>query len=233
MKIAICDDNKYDIEHLLNCIQKYFKDKILEKDIDLYINSKELLKKIYKYDFVFLDIDLNNENGIDVGLKIREASLKTIIIITSKHPRYIIEGYKIRADRFFIKPINYEEFVMEMDDVIRRYYNPYIMLNDKNNFDIKLELNDIMYIEIIERHTEIHLASGKIIKSSLTIKELLEKIKNINFGQPHKSFIVNFNYINKFQDNYLVLMNSIEIPLTRHYKSEFENKYYESLHGCM
>lgn len=84
-------------------------------------DSAELFRIIKNYDLLFLDIKLNDENGIDIGLKLQSQDHDCRIIITTNYSKYAIDGYKINADRYFIKPISQKEFDIEMDTIIKIY----------------------------------------------------------------------------------------------------------------
>ena len=62
---------------------------------------------------------------------------------------------------------------------------------------------------------------------------MYDKLKDYGFGYPYKAFLVNFEYISALKKNEIILINDEAIPLSRHYKKEFENKYYYFLHEML
>lgn len=128
MKILIFDDNRQDREHLTNCLNSFFENKDISYQITTCQNKDELLHDINHYDFLFLDIELGQENGIDLGLQLQTIQHHCHIIITTNYSKYAIDGYKIQAERYFIKPIHQQEFDLEMNGVIKHY------IKDKNYF---------------------------------------------------------------------------------------------------
>lgn len=72
--------------------------------------------------YSFLDIQLNHENGIDIGLKLKHIYHDCRIIIISNYMKYALEGYKIHADRYFLKPITQELFNIEMENIIKNHF---------------------------------------------------------------------------------------------------------------
>ena len=126
MKILIFDDNKRDREHLTNCLIAFFENKNISYQIKTCQNKEELLNDIDCYNFLFLDIELGQENGIELGLKLQKIKHHCRIIITTNYSKYAIDGYKIHAERYFIKPINQHEFDLEMNVVIKNYIKFYI-----------------------------------------------------------------------------------------------------------
>lgn len=90
-----------------------------------------------------------------------------------------------------------------------------------------------MYIEFTNRKSVIHYLNGNTIESSCTLKYLYDKLKDHGFGYSYKAFLVNFEYISAIKKNEIILINDESIPLSRHYKKEFENKYYYFLHEML
>lgn len=94
MNFLICDENKADA---------------------LY------LKDLLKYEFLFLNIKLENKNGIELGIQIKEEFPNLHIILTSAYKEYLEDGYKTKADRFFVKPIQESLFKTEMKQLLLSY----------------------------------------------------------------------------------------------------------------
>ena len=122
INILIYDDNQMDIEQLLQCIDTFFIKVNLQYQTHICKNKKDLIQNITKADLLFLDMEINNENGIDIGLELENIKHDCRIIITTNYSKYAIDGYKIHADRYFIKPINQLEFNIEMNAVIKNIY---------------------------------------------------------------------------------------------------------------
>ena len=72
MKILIYDDNENDIKQISTCIENYFTQIKVNYSLKICSSTNELFSTIKDYDILFLDIQLNNENGIDIGLKLKK-----------------------------------------------------------------------------------------------------------------------------------------------------------------
>lgn len=233
INILIYDDNQKDIGQLLQCIEKFFIEVNLQYQVHICKNKPDLLQNIKKSDLLFLDMEINEENGIDIGLELQEIKHDCRIIITTSYSKYAIDGYKINADRYFIKPISQKEFDIEMDTIIKKYIRKSIGFFDSRISNYKVYINNIMYIEFTNRKSVIHYLNGNTIESSCTLKYLYDKLKDYGFGYTYKAFLVNFEYISALKKNEIILINDEAIPLSRHYKKEFENKYYYFLHEML
>ncbi len=233
MKILIFDDNKNDIKHLTNCLKTFFKNKNISYQIKTCQNKEELLNDIDCYDFLFLDIELDQENGIDLGLELQKVKHHCRIIITTNYSKYAIDGYKIQAERYFIKPIHQQEFDLEMNTVIKNYIKDNNYFFDKKVCDSKIYIKDILYIEFIDRKSMIHKLNGEIIMTNCTLKYWYDQFSIYNFAYPYKAFLVNLKYVNALYKKDIRLTNGEMIPLSRHYKKEFETKYIDLLQDTL
>lgn len=233
MKILIFDDNKNDIKHLTNCLKIFFKNKNISYQIKTCQNKEELLNDIDCYDFLFLDIELDQENGIDLGLELQKAKHHCRIIITTNYSKYAIDGYKIQAERYFIKPIHQQEFDLEMNTVIKNYIKENNYFFNKKVCDSKIYIKDILYIEFIDRKSMIHKLNGEIIMTNCTLKYWYDQFSIYNFAYPYKAFLVNLKYVNALYKKDIRLTNGEMIPLSRHYKKEFETKYIDLLQDTL
>lgn len=233
MKILIYDDSQKDIENLTMIIHNFFKKKNIQYSLDICEDTNFLLSNAFTYDIVFLDIEIKDENGIEIGMQLRNLASTSRIIIVSQFSKYLIEGYKIHADRYFIKPITQEVFDSEMENVISNYFKQHVGFLDTNISKTKIYLKDIIYIEYLDRKTILHFSDGKEIITTYPLKYWIDKLKGFSFAQPHKSFIVNFTYIKEFDTIDIILTNKERIPLSRHYKKEFEAEYILNLHKAL
>lgn len=233
MNILIYDDNLKDIEHLSFCLNGLFQKTNLDYQTHICKSKTEVIQNISKADLLFLDMEIHNEKGIDLGLELNTINHNCRIVITTSYSKYAIDGYKIHADRYFIKPINQLEFNLEMRAVIKKYIKKSVSIYDDKISPYKIFVQDILYIEFIDRKSIVHALDGKTTVTNCTLKYWYEKLKEYGFGYPYKAYLVNFEYISAFKKNEIILVNNDVIPLSRHYKKEFDQKYNDFLQDML
>ena len=125
------------------------------------------------------------------------------------------------------------EFNLEMEAVIKKYIKKTIGFYDSKISNHKIFIKDILYIEFVDRKSTIHKLDGNTIITNCSLKYLYDKLNEFGFAYPYKEFLVNFEYISAFKKNEIILINNESIPLSRHYKKEFDQKYNDFLHEML
>lgn len=225
MRIGIYDDNEKDIKDLEILLSLLMSEVNISFKITIIPDEDFLFKVIDNLDILFLDMELGDTNGIDIGTRVKELRCGCKIIITSKYQKYLIDGYKIRAERYFLKPIIKKQFMIEMNEIIKEYfYNEFGFVDEKISRN-KIYIHDIAYIEFINKHTYLHCGSD-VYKSPYPLKYWLSKFQDYGFAQCYKSIIVNCIYISSLKKTEVKLINDEVLPVSRHYYTSFEDEYY-------
>ncbi|MDO4467605.1 MAG: LytTR family DNA-binding domain-containing protein [Bacillota bacterium] len=229
MNVAIFENNMQDQERLIENIRLLEKRTMIKCTIIIIKNEEQLFSIINDINILFLDIELGDVNGISLGKKIKNINVDCKVIIVSAYQKYLIDGYKIKAERYFVKPINTKEFLVEMKDVIQEYYYRELGFVDEKISRDKIVIHNIVYIEFVNRHTVLHCINNKEYETSYPLKYWLEKLCEYNFVQCYKSIVVNLEHLKQIKKIDLLLTNEQIIPISRFYKKEVEEKYYRYL----
>lgn len=226
--IGVCEDNSLHINLVKGYIDDFFNEfnnyEVLE-----FVSGEDLLSNYpNNIDLLFLDIQMNGLNGMDVARRIREFDNNVEIIFTTSVLDYVCEGYEVNAYRYMLKPIEYNIFKNNMgkciENIIKKK-NDFLTINDKSKL-IKIKFDDILYIETSKRQLIIHTINGhEIIKMSM---RKLEKLLNKDFFRCHNSFIVNLEKINKIDVSDIYINNST-IPISKHRRKQLKARLIEVL----
>lgn len=134
MNIAIVEDNPEDRKMLVSFLKKYEEETKQSFSIFEYDNGEKLLCDISKdYDFVFMDIMLPIENGLDISREMRKQNFSGEIVFVTNMCQYAIMGYEVDALAFLVKPISYFQFENIMNKAVKKILiqrsDDYIVLN--------------------------------------------------------------------------------------------------------
>lgn len=200
------------------------------------LNAFEALKIITeeKIDLIFLDVQMPDMNGIELS---RSLSPNTKIIFTTAFKDYAFEGFKVDAVDYLLKPFNYSEFLKAANKAVERIGigEEKTKAVEKDNFifvksdykQIKINLDDILYIEGLKDYVKIWISSQpKPILTLMSLKTLEQELPEEQFMRVHRSFIVALNKISAIERSQIVVNNE-RITVAEQYKGRF-HQFIES-----
>ena len=233
IRIAICEDQINQQELLKKYLQKILIDYTNSYEILIYKSGEELLNNYPEnVDIFLLDIQMYNINGMDVARKIREIDENKVeIIFITSLVEYIQEGYEVRAYRYLLKPIKYDDLEKHMISCIKEIEkrDKYLIINDKNDIK-KIKHSEITYIEIQKKNMTIHTVKGDYLIKN-TMDKIEREIDNLSFYRCHKSFLVNLEYVESIKQYVAILENGEEVLISRHRFKETKNQFYKLIGG--
>ncbi len=227
MLIAACDDEIQYCEQVEQYVMKLAIALDIEIKCDKYKNGTDLLKSNFnQYQIIFLDIDMGSENGIDIAEQIRKTNEKVEIIFLTAYIQYAVEGYKVKAYRFLVKPMKYDDFVFQLNELFVRInnYEKSNLILTKEGQEYHIKIQDIIYIEVMNHNLTYHCTNFEITVTG-TMKKIEKSLKEHYFARIHKSLLVNMKYIAEVRSQTVLLKNGEELPVTRSKKETFRHAY--------
>ncbi|MCR5415363.1 MAG: LytTR family DNA-binding domain-containing protein [Pseudobutyrivibrio sp.] len=224
LRIAIVEDEKeyqasliehlsqYESEHNENFIVRTFYDGI--DILDDYTSE---------YDVIFLDIHMKYQDGMSTARKIRELDDSVIIIFITALAQYAIEGYKVNALDFILKPVVYDQLEGAMDKVLKtssKYEKSKEIIVSDDGAKRKISTEDVYYIEVVGHTIVIHSTIGVFEQRGKSLKVIAEELKEYNFVQSGQSQLINLKYVDKIQGD-IIFINNEEIFMSRSRKKDF------------
>ena len=227
LRMAICDDSPSDLNRINDMLMHFLESHNIEHEVELFPNGHALLESPISYDLILLDIEMEGKNGIEIAQELRtfNTDSKIVFITNSTSIDHLQQGYKVKADRYLVKPINQQEFNFEINSVIKDQLVDNKFILDKRISPYKLYLKDIIYIEFYNRKTIIHM-NGQKISTYIALKEWISLLEDYHFSQCHKGYIVNLSFIQHMNTEKLTLLNNEHLPLGRKYKDKLKLDYY-------
>ena len=224
--IAICED---EINHL-NILLKYFERYQSTNNVDLNINTfdcaEDLLKSsLDSYDIIILDINLKEISGMDASKIIRKHNENCKIVFISAFDKYAVEGYKVNAHRYLVKPISEEDFNESISSIITSLKPDDVFVEISDGSTVKkINIFDIYYIEIQNRKTALHTRDSVLI-SKISMSTWKNSLCKYNFSSSHNSFLINMKHIHSIQKEEVVLTNDVVIPMSKRKSKEFKDDF--------
>lgn len=198
----------------------------LEKTFTQASEAKKHLQK-YPVDLLFLDIHMPSISGIDFY---KELEQNTMMIFTTAHSQYALDGFNLNAVDYLLKPYSLERFMVAVNkanDFYSFLYNKtnkssYIFIRSEYSL-LKIPVEDILYIEGLADYLKIHLPDSKPVITRMTMKSILEKLP-AEFIRVHRSFIVPMSRIEAVR-NKTISLSGIQIPIGMSYIDDFEKAF--------
>lgn len=172
---------------------------------------------------LYLDINMPQINGMEFS---RTLSASTRVIFTTAYDQYAIEGFRLNALDYLLKPISYTEFLQASNKALEWF--KLVDTNEASSIFVKsgyrmekIELADILYIENQKDYVKFHVEGvSEPISSLMSMQSLDEKLPSKQFMRVHRSFIVNLNKIKTIERNCIVFGKEY-IPVSDSYKEKF------------
>lgn len=233
IKVAFCDDDMSVLDELKDLLDQYGAKRSREITYDTFYSSLELLDKIEKgvrYDILFLDVILPNENGIDIAKEIRQYDNVVKIIFLTSSSEFAVQSYTVGAYFYQLKPIWKENFYRLMDSAIsecQKEEQRSLILRCKNGIT-RIDLDRLEYCEVLGRTLLFHMENGKILEGTGSMDKLYGQLSQYeNFVRPHRSFLINMEYIEKVSHKAITMENQTDIPIPHGKCCEIKNMYLE------
>lgn len=216
-KIAVCDDDPIIIKQMQGYLAQLEKDFKEHFDVFCFSSGEELLESIpADINIIFLDIELQSANGIDIAAKLREKMDFYLIFITN-NVQYALQGYEVHAFGFIKKPLSYAIIKKSLYEAIKRMdilSLPKIIMQYNGQTDIVFCKN-ILYIESFRHEIVFTMKNGEKRRYTCTMKELEDKLPPKSFFRCHNSYIINMQYVTGFNSKSVCLPCG-EVPLSKY-----------------
>lgn len=204
MQIAVCDDEKE--------IRDMFAEKIGQlypkADLPLYQSGEELLLSDNEPDIRLLDIKMPGKNGMETARELRKKNKMTIIIFVTALDDFVFQAFDVGAFHYLVKPFDDRKFAEVLQNAIewsedrrklenagRKGEMPNLVITTGGKH-ITVNLEDVVYAEVFDRKVILHTMDADIEYYG-KMKELEEKVGD-EFYRTHRSFLVNFSFIRKY-----------------------------------
>ena len=184
-------------------------------------------------DALFIDINMPDVNGMDF---VKSLDVAPIVVFTTAYSDYAIDGYKVNAVDYLLKPFSLADFKKAADKVKEQYdlrhQEPIVsQVDDDDSLFFKTEhrivrvkIDDIRYIEGMSECLKIHTEGRqKPVIVLLSMKKLEERLPKSKFMRIHRSFIINLSKIQEVIKNRVIMDEDTNLPVGDLYKDAFSN----------
>lgn len=236
IKVLAIDDEPLALKQLVTYINKVpFLE--LAGQCHSALEAQKLMEQ-EMVDAIFCDINMPDLSGMDF---VRQLAAPPFIVFTTAYSEYAVEGYKVNAVDYLLKPFGMNDFLRAALKVQEQYNLRHQETPQKQSSPVqadgtifvktdyrvvRIAISDIRYIEGMSEYLKIHLDNQKPIITLLSMKKMEDYLPPTLFMRIHRSYIVNLQKIQEVNKNRVILDADTYLPIGDLYKDRF-NEYLE------
>lgn len=220
LRIAICDDDKIICQQLEDMLTDIEEETGEQLEVEVFYSGEELygfLKRDNRYNLIFLDIEMRDLNGVEVGKKIRDEmnDETTQIVYISGREDYAMDLFEVRPLNFLIKPVSKNKVEAAVNKAIKILgENKHFYEYKNGNVNFSVPVGDILYFESDGRKVNIILMDE--VKSFYgKLSEVENKLRSLDFIMIHKSYLINFNHVVEYTYDYVKMSNKETLTISQ------------------
>lgn len=232
--IAIVDDDLSDIARLKNFIQNWF---VLSEHklnvIRTYTSGEKILKDFFPgmFNIVFMDIIMNDINGIETARALREHDTELLIVFMTTSREYAFDAFPVHPFDYVLKPYGQKDVGRVLDEIMRTLSaeEPKIKIKSAHSEYI-IPMGMISSVVSNGHHVEVNISDGRSILSNMTFKEA-EKIfsEDSRFLSCNRGIILNMSHISSEDNGVFIMKTGERYPIRVNGQSKIKAAFFQYL----
>ena len=229
IKCLAIDDEPLALEQLANYIKKIPFLELVAR-CQSALDAREIME-CEVIDAIFCDINMPDLNGMDF---VKSLPVPPLVVFTTAYSEYAVEGFKVDAVDYLLKPFGLADFQRAANKVKARYdlmNTAVVSTVDEDNAIflkteykvVRLSISDIRYVEGMSEYLKIHVeGQPKPLIVLLSMKKMEERLPNF-FMRIHRSYIINLKKIQEVNKNRVIMDRDTWLPIGDNYKEQFQD----------
>ena len=201
----------------------------MEPGVYVFEDMDSLLDSGREYGLYLLDVMLPGTSGIQGADILRQRSVSPVIVFITSSLESAVEGYRVNAAGFLLKPITrelFDETMLRVAEQRLRYEKPVLPVV-YNRMPLELSLDQVVFFESRLHRVYANLADQKTISIGQKLSWVQGKLEKYRgFLRCHQSYLVNLDHVRHLEDSCFVMDNGSMIPVSRNFYKESKQTYY-------
>lgn len=229
MNIVVCDDEQLYVDKLNRILKEIFIAKNISVTIKSFTSGKDCTEYLLNHDtdIVFLDIFLADSMGTEIAMDLRLAGKTFKLIFLTTSNEFAAESFQAKASYYLLKPPTHASILQALNNADVFKVDELISI-DVGSDTIHLNPHNIIAVEVIDKYCYIYTVNGTI-KKYCPFKIFSEKLVQPFFMQVNRSVIVNFNHVDRLDDNCFVLKNGLNVQIKTRGSKAIRDQYIQWL----
>lgn len=219
MRIAICEDDLYQMDLLKKMINQWASDTGNKVEVFGFQSAEEftfLWQDGVRYDLAFLDIQLGPMNGMELARYIRKKDKTMMLVFSTGVKDFLVKGYEVKAYRYLLKPLKEEAVRKTLTDAKEDYALAHAeaMVIPNSTASIRVFKNEIYYFQIENHYVTAHTLHGDF-RFKEKLSNLEPALPEPHFCRCHRSFIINLHHTGQVRRDSVDVDNGDVLPVSR------------------
>lgn len=233
MRIAIVDDLTNERAKLKEKLEICLYRRSIQAEIFEYENGEVFLEaaKATKFTVAFLDIYMSGINGIETAKELRKSDTECLLIFTTTSPDHALEGFRVRALHYLVKPFTEEDIEALVKEILDRVPKPpqYITLK-ANGSEIRVCHRDIVYAEHFAHLIYVHTTAQKTLTTRQPFKVFAAPLReNESFFVCGRGVIVNLEHAADLEESDFLMDDGSRVPVSQELLKSARQAFMEYL----
>lgn len=228
LRFLLCDDDKEQLALLQQYTKQWAAGHGLEVELITFHSGTALLEQYAPRpeDIAILDIIMPDMDGLELAKRLRAANNDFSLIFLTSSKDFALAAYEVHPYGYLLKPAAYASFSQLLDSLYQKLCQ-YIVVKSGNEL-CSISIDELAWVEAVNRQVVFNLANGKKLEVRDTFNNIQLKLSLYPcFFKPHRSYIVNFKYVEHFNAKEITMRGSrLCLPLARGLDKEFKDKYF-------
>lgn len=228
-EIALCDDDNT----FSDAFGRMLSDALDAKDVSYRLTSfsdiislQNALENGITYHLIFLDIIFQKEDGLFFANFLRKQKWKTDLIFVTSSSDYAVAGYDAAPLHYLLKPVSSDKLEQALERFLDKN-NPLSICFTTPKGILHIRLSDILYFEIYDHNIIIHKTDRKKETCIGTLKDIEISLPPMTFVRPHRSYLVNLDYISEIVRYRMRLSSGETIPISKNLYNQIQDKFID------
>lgn len=232
MTVYICDDNWEQMNILrqsLEGISEGIAVEAFDSPNALLIRLEELQNQGKNMpELLFLDIQMPEEDGIQIGKKVRELAPELCLVFVTAHAEYAVQGYEARAFRYLLKPVTEGDLQKLFGEMKAEANKMKKILVRTPQGERQLLLREIFYISAEDKYSVIYTREGHFISdTSLTDYEV--RLADLGFFRIHRKYLLNLHVQKGIERGKILLTNGEQLPISKRRLKAYQDYLFQCM----
>jgi len=227
LRIAVCDDDRDCLEQVCRLLDEYRTSHLPELHYTPFFSAFGLLSAMecgHHFDAAILDVLMPITTGIQAAEEIRRRDEKMEIVFLSSSREYAVESYAVHARNYLLKPVERQKLFAVMDQMVSSlssHSQNSFFVRDKDGGISRIVNSRLIYCEAVLKDIVFYLSDGHTITCRKALIELMQELgDDESFFQPHRSYLVNLNFVQRVTKSEMILTGGKTIPISRNKSSQ-------------